>query len=221
MSDLPVPKPNGSPVAQRERAKDYQLEAIARLAVLGTPPATMAATVGLSEPYITRLLSGKHNETFNRLHDDYKEMVLKNVVGAHFDLAQKLPEALIAIQDALTAQDARLKFEGAKWVWDKIVPDFSGRPKNGSDGDTLTVILNQPQVRTQIGETMESVAQTLLGLREAINTQQEDKHLKVGTDALHTPPSQSEVTGGEATLEPKREGSESDLHLEVLERDDG
>ncbi len=217
MSDLPE-KTNGS-VSTRERAKGYQLEAIARLAVLGTPPATMAATVGLSEPYITRLLSGKHNETFNRLHDDYKEMVLKNVVGAHFDLAQKLPEALIAIQDALTAQDARLKFEGAKWVWDKIVPDFSGRPKN-AETDTLTVILNQPQVRTQIGETMESVAQTLLGLRAAIKDQQPDRHLKVGTDALHIPPSQSEVTKGEAPLDPQREGSESDLHLEVLERDD-
>ena len=219
MSDLPE-KSNGSPPQQRERAKDYQLEAIARLAVLGTPPATMAATVGLSEPYITRLLSGKHNETFNELHDDYKRLVLKNVVGAHFDLAQKLPEALIAISDALGAQDARLRFEGAKWVWDKIVPDFSGRPKNGSDTDSLTLILNQPLVRTQIGETMESVAQGLLTLREAINNQDPDRHLKVGTDALHTPPSQSEVTKGEATLLPQREGEKSDLHLEVLERDD-
>ena len=218
MSDLPE-KTNGSPTT-RERAKDYQLEAIARLSVLGTPPATMAATVGLSEPYITRLLSGKHNETFNRLHDDYKRMVLKNVVGAHFDLAQKLPEALLAIGDALGAQDARLRFEGAKWVWDKIVPDFSGRPKNGGDSDTLQIILNQPLVRAEIGESMASVAQVLLGLREAINTQQEDQYVKLGTDALHTPPSQSEVSGGEAQLEPERVGSESDLHLEVLERDD-
>jgi len=162
----------------------------------------------------------QHNEKFNELHDDYKRLVLKNVVGAHFDLAQKLPEALIAISDSLGAQDARLRFEGAKWVWDKIVPDFSGRPKNAGDTDSLTVILNQPQVRTQIGETMESVAQTLLGLREAIKTQSPDRHLKVGTDALHTPPSQSEVTAGEATLVPEREGTTGDLHLEVLERDD-
>ena len=217
MSDLPE-KTNGS-VSTRERAKDYQLEAIARLAVLGTPPATMAATVGLSEPYITRLLSGKHNETFNRLHDDYKEMVLKNVVGAHFDLAQKLPEALTAIGDSLTAQDARLRFESGKWLWDKIVPDFSGKSKNG-ETDSLTLILNQPLVRAEIGESMASVANILFGLRESINSQDPDRHLKVGTDALHIPPSQSEVTKGEATLTPQREGSPSDLHLEVLERDD-
>ncbi len=219
MSDLPVPKENGS-VTTRERAKDYQLQAIARLAVLGTTPAVMSTTVGLSEAYITRLLSGKQNETFNKLHDEYKRLVLKNVVGAHFELAQKLPEALTGIDSALSAQDARLKFESAKWVWDKIVPDFSGRQKNGSDTDALQITINQPQVRAQIGETMESVASSLAVLRNAINSQDPDKHLKLGTDALPTPPSQLEVTAGEAPIDPEREHNPLDLQLEALERDE-
>ena len=218
MSDLPE-RTNGSP-STRERAKDYQLEAIARLAVLGTPPATMAATVGLSEPYVNRLLSGKHNETFNKLHDDYKAQVLKNVVGAHFELAQKLPDALAAIGDSLLAQDIRVRAENAWRVWEKIVPDFSGRPKNNGETDSLQIILNQPQVRTQIGETMESVAQCLVGLREAISTQSPDQYVKLGTDALPTPPSQLEVSGGAAQLEPGREPTEDDLVTEAVERDD-
>ena len=39
----------------------------------------MAAVTGLSEPYITRLLSGKQNKTFNKLRDD-RLRNLKNVV---------------------------------------------------------------------------------------------------------------------------------------------
>ena len=65
---------------RRERAKDYQLEAIAYMSVSGTSPGKMAAVTGLSEPYITRLLSGKQNKTFNKLRDEYKERNLKNVV---------------------------------------------------------------------------------------------------------------------------------------------
>ncbi len=75
----PVNRTFGPP-ARRERAKDYQLEAIARMSVWGNSPGKMAAATGLSEPYITRLLSGKHNKTFNKLRDDYKEQCLKNAV---------------------------------------------------------------------------------------------------------------------------------------------
>ncbi len=74
----PVDPTFGSP-ARRERAKDYQLEAIAYMSVSGTSPGQMAAVTGLSETYITRLLSGKQNKTFNKLRDD-KLQNLKNVV---------------------------------------------------------------------------------------------------------------------------------------------
>ena len=73
--------PTFGPPARRERAKDYQLEAIARMSVSGNSSDKMAAVTGLSEPYITRLLSGKQNKTFNKLRDEYKERNLKNLVG--------------------------------------------------------------------------------------------------------------------------------------------
>ncbi len=41
----------------------------------------MAAVTDLSESYITRLLSGKQNTTFNKLRDEYKERNLKNAAG--------------------------------------------------------------------------------------------------------------------------------------------
>ena len=72
--------PTLEPPARRERAKGYQLEAIARMSVLGTSPGEMAAVTGLSEPYITRLLSGKQNKSFNKLRGD-KLQNLKNAVG--------------------------------------------------------------------------------------------------------------------------------------------
>ncbi len=71
--------PSGLPPGG-SRAKHYQLEAIAYLSVSGTSPGKIAAVMGLSEPYITRLLSGKQNKTFNRLRDDYKTQYLKNLV---------------------------------------------------------------------------------------------------------------------------------------------
>ncbi len=72
--------PTFGPPTRRERAKDYQLEAIARMSIWGNSPRKMAAVTGLSEAYITRLLSGKQNKTFNKLRDEYKERNLKNVV---------------------------------------------------------------------------------------------------------------------------------------------
>ncbi len=82
-SSLKVPvNPRPEPPAQRERAKHYQLEAIAHMSALGTSPSKMAAVTDLSESYIIRLLSGKGNKTFNKLRDEYKRKNLKSVVGS-------------------------------------------------------------------------------------------------------------------------------------------
>ena len=77
---VPV-NPTPEPERQRERAKTYQLEAIAEMSVWGTPIGKMADITGLSESYISRLLSGRHqNETFKKLREDYKQKDRKNVV---------------------------------------------------------------------------------------------------------------------------------------------
>ena len=78
---VPV-NPTLKPEPKRERAKHYQLEAIAQMSVWGTPIGKMADITGLSESYINRLLSGhSRNETFNKLREQYKQKDLKNVVG--------------------------------------------------------------------------------------------------------------------------------------------
>ncbi len=73
----PTPKPE----PKRERAKHYQLEAITQMSVWGTSPGKMATVTGLSETYISRLLTDKRNETFNKLREDYKQKDRKNVIG--------------------------------------------------------------------------------------------------------------------------------------------
>jgi AraC-like DNA-binding protein len=77
---VPV-NPTPGPDRQRERAKHYQLGAIAQMSVWGTSPGKMAAVTGLSESYINRLLTDKRNTTFNRLREDYKQKDLKSVIG--------------------------------------------------------------------------------------------------------------------------------------------
>jgi hypothetical protein len=74
-------EPDFRPPAQRERARHYQLDAIAYMSVSGTSLGEMTATTGLSETYITRLLSDKRNKTFNKLRDEYKRKKFENVVG--------------------------------------------------------------------------------------------------------------------------------------------
>ena len=74
--------PTPYPEPKRKRAKHYQLEAIAQMAVWGTAISKMADITGLSESYITRLLTGaSRNKTFNKLREEYKRKGLKNVVG--------------------------------------------------------------------------------------------------------------------------------------------
>jgi hypothetical protein len=51
--------PTPYPEPKRERAKHYQLEAIAQMSVWGTSPGKMATVTGLSESYISRLLTDK------------------------------------------------------------------------------------------------------------------------------------------------------------------
>ena len=82
-SSLRVPvNPTFEPPRQRERAKHYQLEAIAYMTGVGTSPGKMAAVMDLSERYINRFLSGKsQNKTFNKLRDEYRRKNLKNAVG--------------------------------------------------------------------------------------------------------------------------------------------
>ena len=77
---VPV-NPTPEPERQRERAKTYQLEAIAEMSVWGTPISKMAAFTGLSESYISQLLTGSNrNETFKKLREQYKRKNRRDVV---------------------------------------------------------------------------------------------------------------------------------------------
>ena len=66
---------------------------------------------------------------------------------------------------------------------------------------------------------MSSVAQSLTMLRDLVSTQNPDAHMKLGADALPTPPSQLEVVDCEVSLEPT-ENPKSDFLAELLERDE-
>jgi hypothetical protein len=185
------------------------------MASLGIAQETMATTTGLSVGYIKRLFEDKHNETFNRLRDDYIARRTKEVVGAHFELSAMLAESYGAIGEALRGGDKRVAAENAWRLIERVCPD----PKQKDGGlNGLQIILNQPEIQTQVGETMTTVAECLLGLREAIAGQQADEHVLTGTDALPTPPSQLEVTAGGAPLTPTQ--NPDDLLTELMDKDE-
>ena len=213
MSTTPT-TPDFRPKPQRERAKAYQLEAVAQLSVLGTHASTIAAVTELTEPYINRLLSGGNNQTFDDIREKYRQQNMKLVTGAHFKLVDMLPEVDTAIQNALGANDLRLAAETAWKIRDKVIPDMVN---NNRDPDSFQITINQPHVQAKIGETMTDVAEALSLLKSVIQSQDPGAHIMVGVEALPIPPSQLEVSEGEASLEPT-EGPD-DLLLELMEHE--
>jgi hypothetical protein len=212
--------PSLQKVFSRVRPKEYQLEAIAQMSTMGTPTGTMAAVTGLDEAYVNRLMSGKsNNQTFNKFREDYQRKNLRKTVGFQFELSDMLPEVLNAYRDGLQAHDPRLRFEVAKEIVNRVVPDLNGKNGKGHSTDVFQFIVNQPQVQTQIGETMASVARSLDILRGEVQRQDPDAHVLLGAEALPIPESQLEVTGGEASLEPTEKPG-TDLLTELIERDD-
>jgi hypothetical protein len=183
---------------------------------MGTPAGTIAMVTGLSEGYIDRLLSGhSRNETFNKLREQYKEKNLRTLVGSRFELADLISKSLTVFNESLEAQDQRLRFESAKWIWDQVMPDLKSKNGDGHS-DTWQITINQPHVQTAISDTMSSVAETLKGLHSTIASQDPDAHVKLGTDALNVSPTQLEVQEGGVQLDPAREGK-TDLLTELIE----
>jgi hypothetical protein len=215
LSNAPT-APNYSPKAKRERAKEYQLDAIAQFSVLGIPSGTIAGITELSETYINRLLRGGQSKKLDELREGYKQQNLKVVAGAHFKLVDMLPEAQDAIQDALGCKDIRVRAENAWKVHDKVVPNLF---KDTDKQDSYHITLNQPHVQAQIGETMSSVSKSLNILLSVVRGQDPGQYVKDGTDALPVPPSQLEVEEGEMELIPERTG-EDDLLTELVEREE-
>ena len=135
--------PDFKPTPTRERAKDYQLEAVAQLSTLGTPSGSIAAVTNLSEPYINRLLQGGRSKKFDELREHYKQQNLKTIVGAHFTLVDLLPQSDDAIRDALIGSDTRLRAETAWKIRDKVVPDLM-KQDTGPDSDWRDHVLGRP-----------------------------------------------------------------------------
>lgn len=200
----------------RERAKNYQLESLAQMAVLGIPPDTMAVTTGLSIEYVDRLLQERRNQTFNQFYDKYLAQRTKQATAGHFRLGDMLDKAFDGIEDAITANDVRVKAENSWKLVNRVIPDPN--QKNDSGGTNITV--NNPVIQTQVTQTMGAVAESLAGLKDIIAGQDPNAHILLGAEALPTPDSQLEVTEGEATLDPTRDDPEQDLLTEEIDDPD-
>jgi hypothetical protein len=177
----------------------------------------MAITTGLETGYVTRLLGERRNKTFNKFHDQYLAQQTKQATEGHFRLSDMLDDAYTGIHDAITAGDVRVKAENSWRLVDRIHPD----PNRKSEGSgTINVTMNQPHIQTAVSNTMSAVAESLAGLQEALADQDPNAHILVGTDALSVPPSQHEVSGGEAPLDRNRDDPLKDLLFEEVERED-
>jgi len=205
------------PTNQRERAKDYQLESLAKMAVLGIPPDRMAVTTGLSADYVNRLLQERRNKTFLRFHDKYMAERTQQATEGEFRLGAMLDKAYDGIEASLEASDIRVRSENSWRLVDRMNPDPNR--KGGAGGD-INLTVNAPHIQTQVTNTMTAVAQSLVGLRDALSNQDPNAHILLGSDALPIPPSQHEVSGGEAIIDAERNDPLRDLLTETLEERD-
>ena len=215
MSQTPA-VPDFKPPSQRERAKEYQLESLAQLSVLGVGSAAMAGITELSETYINRILRGGQSKKFDELREQYKRSHLKTISNAHFQLVDALPEAIEGIKEGLGSRDIRVKTETSWKLYNQVVPQMVNQKDKA---DSFNITLNEPHIQAQVGETMTTVAKALQILTSVIRGQDADQYVMAGTDALPIPPSQLEVEEGEVELVVDRKG-EDDLLTELIERED-
>jgi hypothetical protein len=205
------------PAQTRERAKDYQLESLAQMAVLGIPADRMAVTSGLSVEYVERLLTERRNKTFLRFHDKFMAERTSQATAGEFRLGSMLNKAYDGIEASLDASDIRVRSENSWRLVERMNPDPNR--KGGSGGD-INLTVNAPHIQTQVSNTMTAVAESLVGLRDALSNQDPNAHILLGADALPTPPSQLEVSEGEARIEPERNDPLRDLRTEIVDREE-
>lgn len=211
-ADLTVPEPGQT----RIRAKDYQLDTLAQMAVMGVPADQMASEVDLPIDYVNRLLEGGRNEKFDRLQADYREKVTTKTVNARFALYDFLDDATQAIGEAIRGGDIRLRAEQSWKLLGELAPN--PRATVGGGGDHLSIVFNNPSVQAQIGEGITNMTNMFTELRQAVTEQNGNGHTLLGEQALPVPPSQLEVTDGEALPNPG--DSVDDFPMEAVEETD-
>jgi len=187
----------------RFRAKEYQLDFIAKMAASGVPAKAIENQAGVPSGYVNNLINnaraGKH-EKFSEMLSGYQEKVT-NKVGDHaFRLGDMLNDAYLAMHTALQSDDPKLAVETGEKVINMWQGAMGNTPGKSRMSESTVQIHNPEQVNLLISVQQEMNSH----LKENISSIKQmpdvlnDPHIVTGEAALPTPEAQLEIKPGDA-----------------------
>lgn len=191
----------------RKRIPDYQLEAVAIYVTEGASAQDISDATGISLNSVRYLIAGK-NATFNRFLDAYRSKAMKCVMAHRFRLMDMLEAGYTAIQDALESNDLKLRSDTAWKLFDAVIPTSKDKEDPG-----IQIILNNPQVQTQLSDTINNVSGSLRSLKEMVAGKDPSRHVLLGDEALPVPEAQLKTKDTEALPA----ADEAEIHLDLVE----
>ena len=163
----------------------WKYDAISLWMLEGAPTKQIAEAVGCAESTVHRLANGE-NETFNRIHEGYRQKVVLGLIGHRVKLLDYLDDAYGALKAALTQdRDKRLAFDAAKDLFDRLFGDME-KTREATPALQINQHFHNPQVQAEFKQLTVGAANFLESLRGGgvLAPVSEDRHLLTSKQAL-------------------------------------
>ena len=167
------------PNAKRGPIPKYILDAVALMVLNTVPAVTIATSTGLKVEQVKRLLDGT-NKKFEAILDGYRQKLLGCTVNHQLRLMELMDQAYAAVGNALQGNDVRIAKETAFEVMDRALPQRAER----ADGINMGINIQTNIVQTEVNKSISDMVSSFAGLAGAISTQDPERHVKTGLDAL-------------------------------------
>jgi predicted transcriptional regulator len=151
-------------------------ESLAMMIVEGLAPADIAERMSVSTRLVSEYMTSKAPEAFRQVLAAYREKINSAVIDRRFKFVDMAEKAYRRIDEALDADDDRLKAETAWKVVDEVAP-------RRQKADVEINVTQNTQVNAQILEATQGIANLFKELKSN-PAESFTKHLKVGEEAL-------------------------------------
>jgi hypothetical protein len=196
-SPTPTDPDDRRTLAKRGPIAEYMLDNIAIMALNGASTEEINKATGVAKRTVTKLLAGGANAKFDALYEGYRKRVLGMTVQHQMRLASLLDKSYAAIARALEAQDDRIAADAAFKLMDRAVPK---NEKASNEFNVNVGFQNNLNLQTQTNTAFNKMGEELKSLISSLSTNDPEKHLKKGDEALpssflrNKPPTEETLT---------------------------
>lgn len=209
-------------VVPRFRAKDHQLDFIAKLTAVGISPKAIEVQAGVPRGYVENLINNARtgkSKKFAEFLDTHREEVTKKVGDHAYKLGDLLGASYLALKNALEGTDLKLAADKGEKVIEMWQGAVGLNPSKSSE--SASVQINNPEqvnLLISVQQEMNSHLKENVGSIKGMPSVLDDPHILIGEAALPTPEAQLEVKPGDA-LESDEPPLETTWYSETNSRD--